>query len=84
MSRLNNFIIGLLTPPLVEKTGYGAYIFFALFCLLSLVWTFFFVPETKGKTLEEMDGVFGDATSESERKRRHRIERDLVNLAESS
>lgn len=32
-----------------------AYTFFAVFCLLSLIWTFFFVPETKGRTLEAMD-----------------------------
>ena len=35
---------------MVERTGYGAYVFFAVFCLLSLVWTYFFVPETMGKT----------------------------------
>ena len=28
------------------------YTFFAVFCLLSLVWTFWFVPETSGRTLE--------------------------------
>ena len=32
-----------------------AYTFFAIFCLLSLIWTFYFVPETKGRTLEAMD-----------------------------
>ncbi len=45
---LNNFIIGLITPPLVVNTGFGAYTFFAVFCLLSLIWTYFFVPETSG------------------------------------
>lgn len=45
---LNNFIIGLITPPLVINTGFGAYTFFAVFCLLSLIWTYFFVPETSG------------------------------------
>ena len=43
---LNNFIIGLITPPLVINTGFGAYTFFAVFCLLSWIWTFYFVPET--------------------------------------
>ena len=52
---LNNFIIGLITPPLVINTGFGAYTFFAIFCFLSLIWTFYFVPETKGRTLEAMD-----------------------------
>ncbi|KAK5113503.1 hypothetical protein LTR62_003372 [Meristemomyces frigidus] len=74
---LNNFIIGLVTPPLVETTGYGAYVFFAIFCLLSLVWTFIFVPETKGRSLEEMDRVFGDASAGFEQGKREHIERHL-------
>ncbi|PBP20311.1 hypothetical protein BUE80_DR008963 [Diplocarpon rosae] len=57
---LNNFVIGLITPPLVQNTGFGVYVFFAVFCLGSLAWTWFFVPETNGKTLEEMDEVFKD------------------------
>lgn len=32
----NNFIIGLITPPLVKKTGKGAFIFFAVLSLFSL------------------------------------------------
>ncbi|KAM0194115.1 hypothetical protein ACHAPC_001209 [Botrytis cinerea] len=32
---LNNFIIGLITPPLVAYTNWGAYVFFAVFCALS-------------------------------------------------
>lgn len=75
---LNNFTIGLITPPLVENTGYGAYVFFALFCLLSGVWTYFCVPETKGRTLEQMDHVFRDVGSEAEVARRNRIEADLA------
>nr|POE48826.1 atp-dependent dna helicase hus2/rqh1 [Quercus suber] len=76
---LNNFIIGLITPPLVERTGYGAYVFFAFFCVLSFAWTFWFVPETKGKTLEQMDAVFGDSTSQMERKQRDRLQQELSN-----
>ncbi|KAI9835851.1 MAG: hypothetical protein M1819_001749 [Sarea resinae] len=79
---LNNFIIGLITPPLVQNTGFGAYVFFAAFCLISLVWTFFFVPETNGRTLEQMDHVFKDISSEEEELRRQRIEGEI--LAEKS
>lgn len=80
---LNNFIIGLITPPLVQNTGFGAYVFFAVFCLLSLVWTFFFVPETNGRTLEQMDHVFKDVSSEQEEARRQRIERDIVDKSDA-
>ncbi|KAI9044111.1 sugar porter family MFS transporter [Aspergillus affinis] len=75
---LNNFIIGLITPPLVQNTGFGAYTFFAVFCLLALIWTFVFVPETKGRTLEQMDHVFKDNSSESEQARRHAIEVEVL------
>lgn len=69
----NNFIIGLITPPLIQHTGYGAYVFFAVFCLLSAIWTFFCVPETAGKSLEEMDAVFGDRAGHSDEARRRSI-----------
>ena len=75
---LNNFIIGLITPPLVQNTGFGAYTFFATFCLLSLVWTQIFVPETRGRTLEQMDHVFKDIVSEHEEIRRKAIENELL------
>ncbi|KAF4767365.1 hypothetical protein HAV15_009197 [Penicillium sp. str.  len=75
---LNNFIIGLITPPLVQDTGYGAYVFFAVFCLLAGVWTYFFVPETKGRTLEQMDHVFKDNSSEEEKAKRRVIETELI------
>ncbi|CAI7584624.1 unnamed protein product [Penicillium discolor] len=75
---LNNFIIGLITPPLVQDTGYGAYVFFAVFCLLAGIWTYFFVPETKGRTLEQMDHVFKDNSSEEEKAKRRVIEAELI------
>ncbi|CDH55619.1 general substrate transporter [Lichtheimia corymbifera JMRC:FSU:9682] len=56
---MNNFIIAQITPPMLENIGFGTYIFFACFCLLSFFFTWFFIPETKGCTLEEMDELFG-------------------------
>jgi MFS family permease len=75
---LNNFIIGLITPPMVINTGFGAYVFFAVFCGLSFAWTYFFVPETTGRSLEMMDAVFKDFRSEGELARRMQIERDIA------
>lgn len=36
------------------------------------------MPETRGKTLEEMDSVFRDIASEEEEARRKAIERGIV------
>ncbi|KAG7571074.1 hypothetical protein FFLO_01038 [Filobasidium floriforme] len=59
---MSNFIVGLITPPLVQKTGYGAFLFFAAFGFSSGLWVWIFVPETKGKSLEQMDEVFKSPT----------------------
>jgi hypothetical protein len=42
------------------------------------VFTWFLVPETNGKSLEQMDEVFHDVSSEAEEARKARIEREIV------
>ncbi|EFE31798.1 MFS monosaccharide transporter, putative [Trichophyton benhamiae CBS 112371] len=76
-----NFIIGLVTPGMLDKIGWGTYIFFAAFCLIAFVFTYLFVPETRGKTLEEMDSVFGDTEAHEEQKRIMQIEASLRGTA---
>jgi archaellin len=46
--------------------GYGTFIFFMCFCLMAAVFSYFFVPETSGKALEEMDQVFKDNLGQEE------------------
>ncbi|EZF36078.1 MFS glucose transporter [Trichophyton mentagrophytes] len=76
-----NFIIGLVTPGMLDKIGWGTYIFFAAFCLIAFIFTYLFVPETRGKTLEEMDSVFGDTEAHEEQKRIMQIEASLRGTA---
>lgn len=64
---ISNFVIGVIVPPMLESAGFGTYIFFAAFCGIAIAWAYFFVPETMGKTLEEMDEVFGDTSGQAER-----------------
>ena len=59
--------MGVITPPMIQSAGYGTFVFFACFCLLSGVWAYFLVPETKGKTLEELDAIFGDGSAQEEK-----------------
>lgn len=73
-----NFIIGLMTPPLIQGTrGFGAYTFFAFWCFMSLIWGYFCVPETKGRSLEDMDHVFGDHAAVADRQRRKELLAEL-------
>ena len=44
-----------------QHLGFGTFIFFGAFSFLGALFVLFFVPETKGLTLEEMDGVFGSS-----------------------
>ena len=41
------------------KGGYGAYFTYGCFCLSMYAFAYFLVPETKGKSLEAMDDLFG-------------------------
>lgn len=72
-----NFIIGLVTPDMLETIGYGTYLFFAGFAAIAFVFTWVVIPETKGRSLEEMDGVFGDRAAEEEKRRLVEIARGL-------
>ena len=56
-----NFIIARFTPQMflsMGKNGCGVYFFFASMMLLSIVFVFFLIPETKGIPLESMDRLF--------------------------
>ncbi|KAL3450482.1 general substrate transporter [Aspergillus insuetus] len=64
---LSNFIVGVSTPPMLASIGFGTYLFYAAFCLLAGLWAVFLLPETRGKTLEELDEIFGDASGREER-----------------
>ncbi|KAF9889746.1 hypothetical protein FE257_007052 [Aspergillus nanangensis] len=53
-----NFLISRFTPQMFAAMGYGVYFFFASLMILSIIFVFFLVPETKGIPLESMDGLF--------------------------
>jgi sugar porter (SP) family MFS transporter len=58
---MNNFIVGQVTPDMITSLTYGTFIFFGLFSFLGGFFIWFFVPETKNLSLEEMDLIFGSA-----------------------
>ncbi|KAL8732237.1 MAG: hypothetical protein Q9181_004038 [Wetmoreana brouardii] len=56
---MSNFIVGQITPDLLKHITYGTFIFFGALTFGGAVFLWFYVPETKRLTLEEMDVVFG-------------------------
>ncbi len=56
---MNNSIVGQVTPDMLRTLTYGNFVFFGLLILGGGVFVWFFVPETKRLTLEEMDVLFG-------------------------
>lgn len=57
-----SFIISRTTPYMITSLGYGTYMFFASLMVCMGFWAYFFVPETKGKSLEDMEPIFGAPT----------------------
>jgi hypothetical protein len=75
-----NFVIGLTTKDMLGSMKYGTYIFFAVFSGLGGLFIWKFAPETKDKTLEELDIFFGggmDSIAEADRLRMQRINETL-------
>lgn len=56
---MNNFIVGQVTPDMLQGIRWGTYVLFGGLTSLGAAFIYFFVPETKRRTLEEMDAVFG-------------------------
>ncbi|KAJ3040798.1 hypothetical protein HDV00_010413 [Rhizophlyctis rosea] len=54
----NGAIIAKVAPLINASAGNFTYLLWGSMALISFVYTFFFIPETMGKSLEEMDRVF--------------------------
>lgn len=58
---MQNFIISRFTPQMflaMGPSGCGVYFFFATMMILSIIFVWFLVPETKAIPLESMDRLF--------------------------
>lgn len=54
-----NFLISFTWPEMMDKfTATGGFYWYATWNILGWIFAYFLVPETKGMTLEELDGVF--------------------------
>ncbi|KAI1413119.1 quinate permease [Hypoxylon sp. FL1857] len=56
---LFNFVFSQVTPHAVQNLGWRTFLMFCIFNYSLVVFTWFFIKETKGKSLEEMEALFG-------------------------
>ncbi|KAI9314228.1 general substrate transporter [Dichotomocladium elegans] len=65
---LMNFVIGEIVPVMLAKITYGTYFFFFATNVCCNLIVYFYYPETKNRTLEEMEIIFGGEEAEEIKK----------------
>lgn len=71
---LFNFVVTEFTPSAVASIGWRVFVMFGVFCTANSVFAFFLMKETKGRSLEDMDLLFGTV---SEAQRRANVDHEL-------
>ncbi|KAJ3980347.1 general substrate transporter [Lentinula detonsa] len=76
---VNNFLIGLITPVILEWSAAGTFLLFTTSSFLAYVWVTYTVPETANMSLEEIDqdGMFRSSVGREEVIMKAQIEEDL-------
>jgi dipeptide/tripeptide permease len=72
---LCNFAVAFATPAMLSKIKFGTFIVFAASCVGCFCWAKFVIPETAGKTVEEMDLLFKDQLASTQAARIAEINR---------
>lgn len=52
---LFNFVFSQITPHAIKNLGWRTFLMFAIFNCSLVAYTWFFIKETKGRSLEEME-----------------------------
>ena len=60
---LTNFLVAVTTPILLARSSFGAYFLFGGCTLLTAFVCFVFVPETRGRSLDEIERAFRRKTT---------------------
>ncbi|TDZ16402.1 Sugar transport protein MST4 [Colletotrichum orbiculare MAFF 240422] len=74
---LSNFIVALITHRMLQAITFRTFYFFLAFCIILVVWVVFFVSETKGTMIEEMDRLFGGSQGAEDMEKIEAIRRRL-------
>src|SRR6266536_6497678 len=67
-----------VTPDMISGISYGTYLIFGILTFIGAAFIWFYVPETKRLTLEEMDVIFGsEGTAQADFERVEEINREI-------
>ena len=66
---------------MLSAWAWGTYIFFSVFLFIGIFWIYYFLPETKNATLEEMDRVFKSHTGARDAELLMEAQRDVGLIA---
>lgn len=74
---LNNFAVAFYVPDMLKVFRWGTYLWFAGFLCMGIVWVWFYLPETKNATMEDMDRIFNSNTGEEDARLLREAQRDV-------
>lgn len=82
---LFNFVVTEFTPHAVNNLGWRTFLMFAIFCMANAAFVLLFMTETKGRTLEEIDVLFGAVDEEQRRADvEHALHKGIATRAENA
>ncbi|KAF9481480.1 general substrate transporter [Pholiota conissans] len=62
-----NFVVSKVTPQMITNLGYKIFLMFATINIVGMGIFSLIIPETKGRSLEDMDIIFGSVSAEERR-----------------
>ncbi|KAK9425289.1 putative Quinate permease [Seiridium unicorne] len=77
---LFNFVFSQATPYAINNIGWRTFLMFCIFNWALAVYAWFFIKETKGKSLEEMEELFGSTQTAIDIEAVHRKAREQAEL----
>ncbi|CAL1703037.1 unnamed protein product [Somion occarium] len=81
---LFNFVLSKITPTLVTDLGYKLFLMFATINIAGMGIFSLLIPETKGRSLEEMDIIFGSVQQEQRQAGIARQEKEIAHEAQDT
>ncbi|KAF9869847.1 MFS sugar transporter [Colletotrichum karsti] len=78
---LFNFVFSQATPHAVQNLGWRTFLMFCIFNWALVVFVWFFIKETKGKSLEEMDILFSGGKSGNDSENAPYDKREKANVS---